>query len=297
MLLYSYYKPLPPYIILKGPCSLHSLAFGSQIHLNIKKFCPKKIHSQGSHKIMNYAEGTIRTNAKGFMYIKKDGKWVYIKKPREEWNMPIAVPKQKVVYDYPPIKISEGMKETEYPGYYITEDGKAYRRPGKYDRTGKYGEIDENGLIYLKPSFRGNPRYPEHQYQCVNISIWDSDGNYQQIIRSIHQLVAKAFVDNPCEYNEIDHIDRNKLNNHYTNLRWISRFENASEPNCKSYTITDTITGKIWKGKNLREWVKENYNLVYSKTKNKNQTINDLARNLSNARSNNIKIWGLVVEY
>ena len=42
---------------------------------------------------MNYPEGTIRTNAKGFKYIKKDGKWVYIKKPREEWNMPIAVPK------------------------------------------------------------------------------------------------------------------------------------------------------------------------------------------------------------
>jgi hypothetical protein len=246
---------------------------------------------------MNYPEGTIRTNGKGLRYIKKDGKWVYVKKPRDEWNMPIAVPKQKVVYDYPPIKISEGMVETEYPGYYITEDGRAYRRPGKYDRTGKYGEIDENGLIYLKPAFRGHPKYPDLQYECVNISIWDIDENYQQIKRSIHQLVASAFVDNPYEYDEIDHIDRNKLNNHYTNLRWISRFENASKPNHKSYTVTDTITGKIWKGDNLVNWVKENYELIHNRTRNKNQTIKYMAKCLASVRCKNTKIWGFVIEY
>lgn len=178
---------------------------------------------------MNYPEGTIRTNRKGLRYIKKNGIWIYIKKPKDEWNVPIAVPKEKVIYNYPPIKIPEGMVETEYTGYYITEDGRAYRKPGKYDRTGAYGQPDENGLIYLKPAFRGNPRYPEHQYECVNISIYDEGGKYsKQIKKSIHQLVAQTFIPNPNNYTEIDHIDRNKKNNSKSNLRWTTRFENMS---------------------------------------------------------------------
>lgn len=40
--------------------------------------------------------------------------------------------------------------------------------------------------------------------------------------RSLHRLVAMGFVKNPkpLEYNVVCHEDHNKLNNHYTNLKW-----------------------------------------------------------------------------
>lgn len=46
---------------------------------------------------------------------------------------------------------------------------------------------------------------------------------------SIDRLVAKAFVynSNPQEYTEVNHIDENSLNNHYTNLEWCSHAQNT----------------------------------------------------------------------
>lgn len=36
----------------------------------------------------------------------------------------------------------------------------------------------------------------------------------------VHRLVATTFIDNPYNYNVVNHIDGNKLNNHFTNLEW-----------------------------------------------------------------------------
>lgn len=190
------------------------------------------------------------------------------------------------------------MRETQYSGYYITEDGKTYREPGKYDRKGQYGKINEYGLIYLKPAYRGHPKYSEYQYECINISIRDENGKYlKQIKKSIHQLVAEVFVPNPERHTEIDHIDRNNKNNHYKNLRWCSRNENLRNKEYESYKITDTLSGQIWEGKNLMDWARDNENLVKTRLRKKDQGWKYIGNHLSSARAKGHKIWKLKVEY
>lgn len=48
--------------------------------------------------------------------------------------------------------------------------------------------------------------------------------------KSVHRLVAQAFIPNPENKPEIDHIDTNPTNNAVYNLRWVTRYENRHNP-------------------------------------------------------------------
>ena len=55
---------------------------------------------------------------------------------------------------------------------------------------------------------------------------------------TLHRFVGKAFLDNPENKSQIDHIDNNRTNNYYKNLRWCSNGENGRNKtkykNCSS---------------------------------------------------------------
>lgn len=50
--------------------------------------------------------------------------------------------------------------------------------------------------------------------------------NNKRYLKTVHRLVANAFIDNPNNLSDVDHIDNNKLNNNVENLQWLSHKDN-----------------------------------------------------------------------
>jgi hypothetical protein len=77
--------------------------------------------------------------------------------------------------------------------------------------------------------------------------------------KTIHRLVAKTFVDNPHNYPDIDHIDRNPKNNSASNLRWVTRCMNNSNTH-KKPTNTSGYKNVYWNSQKAKWCCKFNYN-------------------------------------
>lgn len=85
--------------------------------------------------------------------------------------------------------------------------------------------VTESGIVvrYYKCSDKikamkpGISRYNYTQYQLG-----------RKLTVTAHRLVALHFLENPNGYTQVDHIDENKANNHYTNLRWCTPQENVA---------------------------------------------------------------------
>lgn len=65
----------------------------------------------------------------------------------------------------------------------------------------------------------------------------------QHKIYTVHRIVGQCFLGRPKKNNmQIDHIDRNRMNNDFRNLHWVSAFENRK--NQKKRAKYNLHTGK-----------------------------------------------------
>lgn len=67
------------------------------------------------------------------------------------------------------------------------------------------------------------------------IQLRDKNNNRKSI--TVHRLVALTFLSNPNRFEEIDHIDRNRSNNHVENLRWVNHSMNQKNKSCTKRVI------------------------------------------------------------
>ena len=87
----------------------------------------------------------------------------------------------------------------------------------------------------------------------------------------VHRAVAELFIPNPNNYKDVDHIDTNKHNNHYTNLRWCNRYMNMQNPNTKNkmlgHEVKETTKDKI--SNTLKQYFTDPENRKKAGAKNK----------------------------
>ena len=99
------------------------------------------------------------------------------------------------------VEIEFDFKVSNRYKYFVTKEGQVFR-------------VDTRNNKMMECYY-----HVAHGYRRIRVT--DIETNTRRYLR-VHRLVAKYFVENPKpdEFDIVNHIDGDKMNNHYKNLEW-----------------------------------------------------------------------------
>lgn len=127
--------------------------------------------------------------------------------------------------------------------------------------------ISRDGRVFSHLVHRG-PRPALIDYSvCKELKAHKNHRGYLQIklmqkdpervkIKTIHRLVAEAYIENPNNLDTVNHINEDKLDNRVENLEWMSNADNIDYSQAKVRLI-ETPTGELITIRNLQRWAGE----------------------------------------
>ena len=121
-----------------------------------------------------------------------------------------------------------------YEGIYMVS---SLGRIASMERKVQCGNIPKIIPFKIK-STRIRHTTPNYSRESVSLSCNGNDKNF-----FVHRLVAEAFIPNPNNYPDIDHINGSPLCNSVSNLRWCNEKMNQNNPITKQ-RLSDAMKGR-----------------------------------------------------